>query len=172
MGSERRCPNDCAAVQGLWLTRCVNRSVTIAHATWSKVHSNAADNGWRPFAPPSNLTVVLDMNLGDKKLRALAAESGSDAPWARAAAAMPMATSGSAYAAATAFPPLLYEYTPTRRAGSEPLMAPLNPRVAALHHTTCRWGGCHPSRGEAGLSWPAWLASGAPQTSTEALGLQ
>ena len=66
MGRGRRCPNDCAAVQGHWLTRCLTRNVTLAHATWSKVHSNSLDNGWRPFAPPSNLTVVLDMNLGDK----------------------------------------------------------------------------------------------------------
>ena len=68
MGGGRRCPNDCAAVQGLWLTRCVSRNVTLAHATWSKVHSNSFDAGWRPFAPAGNLTLALDMNLGDRKV--------------------------------------------------------------------------------------------------------
>ena len=165
MGSGRRCPNDCAAVQGLWLTHCLSRNVTLAHATWSKVHSNSFDAGWRLFAPPSNLTVVLDMNLGDKKLRQLTAEGGANAPWERAAAAIASTTS-------TAFPPLLYEYDPTRRAGSPQLLTSLNPDVAAHHYSTCRWGGCHPSRGEAAVSWPAWHASAPwPETSAAALGL-
>ena len=165
MSGGRRCPNDCAAVQGLWLTRCLRRNVTLAHATWSKVHANSLDAGWRPFAPPANLTVVLDMNLGDKKLRQLANDHGGDAPWERAHAAMHSTT-------ASAFPPLLYSYEPTRRAGSTQLMAPLNSRVAALHYGTCRWGGCHPSRGEPTVVWPAWLASAPwPSTSAEALGI-
>jgi hypothetical protein len=151
-GGRRNCPNDCAGVQGLWLTRCVAQNVTLAHATWSKVHSNSFDNGWRPFAPPSNLTLVLDLNLGDKKLRQLASESGASAPWERAARVVtPMAK--------TAFPPLLYMYDPTRKEGEPTLLRALNPRVAALHYATCRWGGCHPSRGEASVEWPAWLAS-------------
>lgn len=164
MGSDgRKCPNDCAAIQGLWLNHCLRRNVTLAHATWSKVHSNSLDNGWRPFAPPSNLSVVLDMNLGDKKLRQLVTDSGAAAPWKRVAAVM-------GASAASLFPPLLYAYDPTRQAGSPLLMTALNPRVAELHHTTCRWGGCHPSRGEAAVQWPAWLASSSSM-SVGALGL-
>ena len=160
---DGKCPNDCAAVQGLWLTRCVSRNVTLAHATWTKVHSNSLDSGWRPFAPPSNLTVVLDMNLGDKKLRELAKELGFVEPWKRVSAIM-------GTDAPSAFPPLLYRYDPTRQSGSPVLMAALNPRVAELHFHTCRWGGCHPSRGEQAVGWPAWVASSATP-STAALGL-
>lgn len=164
--SGRRCPNDCAGVQGLWLTRCVaNANVTLAHATWSKVHSNSLDAGWRPFAPPSNLTIALDMNLGDKKLKALASESSTSAPWERAAATM-------AVTRASAFPPLLYAYDPSRAAGEPRLLAPLNPRIAALHHGSCRWGGCHPSRSDGYVEWPAWQTSLAwPATSASALGI-
>ena len=169
MGGGKRCPNDCAAVQGLWLNKCVRYNVTLAHATWSKVHSNSFDNGWRPFAPPSNLSVVLDMNLGDKKLKQLANEQGVHAPWARASAVMAPSTS-------TAFPPLLYSYDPRRAFGSTHLLDALNPKIAALHHSTCRWGGCHPSRGDppwpAEIVWPAWKASEPwPATSKEALGM-
>ncbi len=163
MGDGRRCLNDCAGVQGHFLARCVKENVTLAHATWSKVHSNALDNGWRPFAAPSNLTLVLDMNLGDKKAKALATELGPRVLWQRAAAALAPVT-------ATAFPPLLFEFDPMRQAGDAQLMAALNPRVAKLHYRTCQWGGCHPSRGEAAVEWPAWLTS-APTASKEALGL-
>ena len=169
----QRCANDCAAVQGLWLARCATdatattdsdpgrsgrsishdghaslRNVTLAHATWSKVHSNSFDNGWRPFAPPSNLTVVLDMNLGDAKLRKLDA---ADA-WERAASALRSTSS-------SAIPPLLYAYDPARSSGDASLATPLNPTVARYHYSTCRWGGCHPSRGEATLEWPRWRDS-------------
>ena len=167
MASAKKCPNDCAAVQGHWLTKCAAasnspRNVTLAHATWSKVHSNSFDNGWRPFAPPSNLTIVLDMNLGDKKLR----ELGAGKAWELAASAV-RATR------ASTLPPLLYEYSPSRRAGGLPLLAPLNKRVAALHHETCRWGGCHPSRNDGYIEWPAWRDSAPwPATSEAALGMR
>ncbi|KAL3930434.1 MAG: hypothetical protein SGPRY_001539, partial [Prymnesium sp.] len=69
-GQPRRgCTNDYSASQGLLVAKCVEKQITLAHLTWTKVHSNAADSGWRPFAPPSNLTLALDMNLADKKLR-------------------------------------------------------------------------------------------------------
>jgi hypothetical protein len=38
-GGLEKCPNDCAGVQGAWLTKCLTRNVTLAHATWTKVHS-------------------------------------------------------------------------------------------------------------------------------------
>ena len=163
MPGARRCPNECAAVQGHWLTRCARdggNNVTLAHATWTKVHSNSHDHGWRPFAPPSNLTLALDMNLGDKKLR----ELGAPRAWEAAAAAMRATT-------ASTFPPLLYEYAPGRRAGESPLLIPLNRPVAELHHTACRWGGCHPSRDDGYVEWPAWQASAPwPATSAAAIG--
>ena len=166
---SRRCPNDCAAVQGLWLRKCAGSvdNVTLAHATWSKVHSNSYDGGWRPFAPPSaNLTAVLDMNLSDKKLRQLANEQGAMAPWRRAADAMLGAQS-------SAFPPLLYAYRPARADGEARLLTALNPSVAAHHYATCRWGGCHPSRGEVAVEWAGWRES-APweYASAQALGLR
>lgn len=120
--------------------------MTLAHATWTKVHSNSADDGWRPFAPPANLTVALDMNLGDKKIR-----NDVRAAWDSA-----MKVVGAT--AATSFPPLLYDYSPERRTGEE-LLRPLNVEVAAMHHATCRWGGCHPSRGDASPVWPGWKES-------------
>ena len=154
----RRCPNDCAAVQGAWLTQCakmdgiIGRNVTLAHATWTKVHSNSADNGWRPFAPPANLTVVLDMNLGDKKLR-----RDVRGAWETAAKLV-------APTRATSFPPLMYSYSPTRRTGDVEMLRLLNPQVAALHHQTCRWGGCHPSRGEASPMVESWQRSSEPSS--------
>lgn len=51
--SANVCTNDYAGVQGHWLSRCADEPITLAHLTWSKVHSNAADNGWRPFAAAS-----------------------------------------------------------------------------------------------------------------------
>lgn len=115
-------------------------------ATWTKVHSLAPDNGWRPFARPSNLSVALDMNLGDKKLRL---DRGG--AWDAAHAAM-------APTAASAFPALLYEFVPRRAAGEQPLARPLNPEVAEWYAGACRWGGCHPPR-EPWVEWPSWLAS-------------
>ena len=143
----RRCPNDCAAVQGAWLGRCTSGNVTLAHATWTKVHSNSADNGWRPFAPPANLSVVLDMNLGDKKLK-----RDLRGAWDTAARLM-------APTRTTAFPPLLYSYAPARRMGDADMLRLLNPQVAALHFRTCRWGGCHPSRGDASPIMDSWRQS-------------
>jgi len=163
LGSVRRCPNDCAALQGLWASRCLSRNVTLAHATWTKVHPNSADGGWRPFAPPSNLTVALDMNLGDRRLRQLASEQGAAAPWNRAHEAMRATRS-------TAFPPLLYSYDPTRRAGAPRLLEALNPAVAREHYATCRWGGCHPSRGEAAVEWRPWRERGGGPADEAALG--
>jgi hypothetical protein len=144
---QKKCPNDCAAVQGMWLTKCSSQNVTLAHATWTKVHSNSLDNGWRPFAPPSNLTLVLDMNLGDKKLR-------EDRPgaWKRAATTLASTVTSS-------FPPLLFEFTPSRRAGDPTMLTPLNPAVAAMHQQACRWGGCHPSRADGYIEWPGWRHS-------------
>ena len=118
------------------------------------------------FAPPlspANLTVVLDMNLGDKKLRQLASETSSEEPWTRAHAVM-------AATPTSAFPPLLYTFNPSRRDGEPHLLDALNSKVAALHHTTCRWGGCHPSRGEPAVEWLKWRSS-APWPSTFGLGL-
>ena len=152
--SGKRCANDCAAVQGLWMLQCARATphllpyVLLAHATWSKVHSNALDGGWRPFAAPGNLTVALDLNLGDKKIR----ELEPSVAWDRVAAAMGPTTR-------TALPPLLYAFDPARRTGELPLASPLNLRVASLHATGCRWGGCHPSRGEPAPEWPPWLHS-------------
>lgn len=188
----------CAVVQGLWLTQCGRGNVTLAHATWSKVHSMSLDGGWRPFAPPGNLTLALDMNLGDKKLRRAAGASNRrpqrrwvtlglsrqgfwlpPVRWRRQLASdeggmAPWKRAAAAMAVATrrrsAFPPLLYEYDPRRTAGA-PLMRPLNPRVATLHYETCRWGGCHPPRNEPYVEWPAWGASEAqPATTSAALG--
>ena len=85
------------------------------------------------------------------------------APWRRAAAAL-------ARTHDSAFPPLLYEYNPQRRAGEAPMLVPKNARVAALHYGTCRWGGCHPSRGESSIEWPAWRAS-APWPATSSAGV-
>jgi hypothetical protein len=146
----RRCPNDCAAVQGAWLTRCAasHANVTLAHATWTKIHSHSVDNGWRPFAPPSNLTVVLDMNLGDKKVR-----QDVRGAWDHAQAVL----GGAKHA--PAFPPLLYDFDPRRPSGALPTVTPLNPKVAEMHAEVCRWGGCHPSRGEASPIWPGWAKS-------------
>ena len=145
----RHCPNDCAAVQGAWLTRCAapHTNVTLAHATWSKIHSNSADNGWRPFAPPANLTVVLDMNLGDKKVR-------QDVRGAWDHAHTVLGRTGT-----SSFPPLLYDFDPHRPPGALPTATPLNPRVAEMHAEVCNWGGCHPSRGDASPVWPGWAAS-------------
>ena len=141
------CANDYSAVQGLWCAHCVHAPVTLAHLTWTKVHSNAADRGWRPFAAPSNTTLVLDMNLRDRKIR-----TNVSGAWASAHAVM-------APTASSSFPPLLYAYDPMRQAGDAPFVVPLNPGAAAMHHETCRWGGCHPSRGEAVPTWPGWQSS-------------
>ncbi|KAL1522835.1 hypothetical protein AB1Y20_017804 [Prymnesium parvum] len=143
------CSNDYSAVQGRFLSKCVVAQVTLAHLTWTKVHSNAADSGWRPFAPPSNLTLALDMNLGDKKLR-------KDLPgaWVRAHAVMGPSQS-------TSFPPLLYTYNPRRSAGDPVLVFSLNPDAARLHSTTCQWGGCHPSRGDMVPIMQDWIHSSA-----------
>uniref|UniRef100_A0A7S3EWY7 Hexosyltransferase n=1 Tax=Haptolina ericina TaxID=156174 RepID=A0A7S3EWY7_9EUKA len=141
------CPNDYSAVHGLWLRRCLSTPVTLAHLTWTKVHSNAADDGWRPFASPSNLTLALDMNLGDKKIR-----RNTTGAWSRVHDAIQPTPS-------TTFPPLLYSFETTRRAGDARFATPLNLNDAALHYKTCRWGGCHPSRGEAWFEAPGWRAS-------------
>jgi len=118
----------------------------LSQATWTKVHSLAADNGWRPFARASNLSVAVDMNLGDKKLKL-----DRPAAWDATHAAM-------APAAASAFPALLYDFAPQRSAGQLPLAQPLNPQVGQWYAASCRWGGCHPPR-EPWVEWPGWLAS-------------
>ena len=64
------------------------------------------------------------MNLGDRRLRQLASEQGAAAPWDRAHEAMRATRS-------TAFPPLLYSYDPSRRAGAPRLLeARRRPAVA------------------------------------------
>jgi hypothetical protein len=77
----------------------------------TQVHSNAADDGWRPFASPSNLTLALDMNLGDKKIR-----RNTTGAWSRVHDAIQPTPS-------TTFPPLLYSFETTRRAGPSPVCA-------------------------------------------------
>ena len=112
------------------------------------------------------------MNLGDKKLK-------KDVPgaWMRVHAAVGAAAprrvhTGGAPASArsacgrpagpsrsTTFPPLLYSFSPQRAAAATPLATPLNPAMAQLHYDTCRWGGCHPPRGDAAPNAPGWAQS-------------
>ena len=131
------------------------------------------------------------MNLGDRRLRQLASEQGAAAPWDRAHEALRATRS-------TAFPPLLYSYDPSIRAGAPRLLEArrrpgrrdlgsarrisanlgesrrfqqaLNPAVAREHYATCRWGGCHPSRGEAAVEWRPWRESGGGPADEAALG--
>ena len=151
-GRRGRCGADCSTMQGAFVTSCVHEPTLLAHATWTKVHSLAPDRGWRPFAPASNLTLALDVNLADKRLR----ERDPTALWAEVDAA-----TRSAERPATRFPPLLYAYAPDRAAGA-PLAAPRNEAVAAWHKQACPWGGCHPPRDGVELRpWPGWRESAA-----------
>lgn len=149
---KARCAADCAATQGHFVSRCASRiagggRLTLAHETWTKMHSLSPEQpGWRPFALPGNLTMALNMNLADHKNR----DRGIEAWRAVHATLAPLRTS--------VLPPLLYANTAARKPG-EPFATPLNPLVASMHHTTCRWGGCHPPRGEPSPEWPGWRAS-------------
>lgn len=132
------------------MSRCADRlpggRLLLAHETWTKVHTLAPDRGWRPFAPAGNLTVVLNMNLADRRVRAL-----GEAAWRTAHAEMGALRT-------SVLPPLLYQHHAARKLG-EAFATPRNPRVAAMHHTTCPWGGCHPPRGGPTPEWPGWRRS-------------
>jgi len=86
-------------------------------AAWSKAGDVDEDartsGGWRFFAPPSNLSLAVDMNLRDRLLR-----RDPRGAWDATHAAM------SATAGVTAFPALLYEWAPRRngafRAAAQP----------------------------------------------------
>ena len=163
---SRRCSNDCAAVQGHWATRCVREKLKLAHATWTKVHSLAwteaawsraawskagdvdedarTSGGWRFFAPPSNLSLAIDMNLRDRLLR-----RDPRGAWDATHAAM------SATAGVTAFPALLYEWAPWRDGGARPFARPLNPHVARWYATSCRRRSLPKTARAIGLPWHA-----------------
>ena len=80
--------------------------------------------------------------------------------WARVHALCTAGAAGGAGAVVgTSMPPLLYAFAPTRPAAAALLVRPLNPQVGTMYHRTCRWGGCHPSRGEPTPEWAGWLQS-------------
>ena len=119
------------AVQALWLTRCAppDGRVLLAHATWTKVHSNAADAGWRPFARPSNLTLALDMNLGDRKLRAAGAPSPPWPPVASPAGGLPADVPlGGSSPPRRRLSPLSNDAAAARQRGARSPMSPRSPR--------------------------------------------